>query len=238
VAATVRNNEISHFAYTPGRGIWIRGAGASASQITSNVLTGDDFGGRCILVETSSPTVTNNTTQNCDRGIYVFGASSPSITGNIMGGNDWGFYVDGNDLTPQPVVTGNQFFGNREQNYVATNFATGAHLLRLNATGNWWGTTNPDAIAAEITDLADSVAATDIPTVDFSGFLDGPGGSAVAGNYLIGPLSAASTTLTTGTVYDVVGVLLVPSGKTLVIESGSHLKFHPGTSLIVDGTAE
>ncbi len=72
--------------------------------------------------------------------------------------NDNGIYVEGNGASPQPVVTGNQIANNDEWNYVAVAFASGAQNLKLNATGNWWGTTDLRTITGLISDWSDTTS--------------------------------------------------------------------------------
>ncbi len=113
-------------------------------------------------------------------------------------------------------------------------FGAGASNIKLNYTGNWWGTTIPTTIAAAIQDLSDNYTAN-LPLVDFSSYLDGPNGSAVAGNFLLGQLTSTMATLIGGVTYDVLGVLFVPSDKSLVIPAGTTLRFHSNAFLVVDG---
>lgn len=236
VPIVVRDSTSRIFGSDDGSGIWLVGAGTSASVIEDNLLVGQGRAGRCIALENSSAPITNNTMNNCDRGVVVIGTSSPSITGNTLTANDKGIQVDGRGVTPAPVVTGNLIYDNEVNSYeVLNNFASGAHNLRLDATGNWWGTTVIQSIASSIVDWNDSPTSTTRPSVDFSNMLNGPAGTPITGNYLVGPFTAASTTLTSGSVYQSLGLLLVPAGKSLTLQAGSLLKFYTG-SLMVDGT--
>ncbi len=237
VPITVRYSTIRSFTSGTGSGIWITGSGASGSQIIGNVIRGVSDGGRCIFAEDSSPTITNNVVSDCDSGILVYRASSPLITGNTITSNDNGIVVDGAGVTSSPVATGNEISGNDNWNYAAANFAAGAQNLRLNATGNWWGTTNLTTIGDLISDWTDAPTSTTTPVVDIGGLLDAAGGTPISANYLNGPLAAATTTLTAGATYQVTGALQVPSGKSLTIPAGTRVNFHTSNStLLVDGT--
>jgi parallel beta-helix repeat protein len=238
VPITVRYSTIRNFTSDAGSGIWVSGSGASGTQIIGNTIRGVNDEGRCIFAEDSSPTITNNSLTDCDVAVSVYRASSPSITGNTMTSNDNGIYVNGGAASPQPIAIGNQIFSNDLWNYWATNFAAGAQNLRLDATGNWWGTTDPAVIGVSISDLNDAYTSTTLPTVDFSGFLDGPTGAPVAGNQLVGPLAATSTVLTAGATYDVLGVTTVPSAKALTIPAGTILRFYSSAALVIDGTLQ
>src|SRR6185436_2210047 len=94
------------------------------------------------------------------------------------------------------------------------------------------------SISNKIYDLTDNYTSPTIyPTVNFANPLDGPNGTPIAGNYLAGPFTAASTTLTAGATYQVIGTLFVPASKSLTIPAGTQLRFNgQGTQLVVDGT--
>ena len=170
------------------------------------------------------------------------GSTTPPINGNnIITANDYGIYIYGNNARrPLPVVTGNQIFANDTYNYLRHELTarSGWTLIRLNATGNWWGTTtSDDDRGGHPSTSATATPPTTTPTVNFSGSLDGPGGSPVPGNYLIGHVHAASTTLTAGATYDVPRrARIVQSGKTLTIPANTTLRFHNNAFLVVDGT--
>ena len=168
-----------------------------ASLIQNNLIDNLNDQQDCIETNNASPTITGNTLQNCSRGIYVFLASSPTVNGNnLITSNQYGLQVTGNTTqNPQPVVTGNQIFGNSQYDYYAFNFQNATNLV-LNATGNWWGTTDLAAISNKILDLTDSYTnPTNYPTVNFASLLDGRNGSPIAGNYCNRPAAAANTTL-------------------------------------------
>jgi parallel beta-helix repeat protein len=235
VTATVRNSTIRNFT---SDGILVSGAGASGTLIQNNLI--DNFSrpssSGCISVGSSSPTIQGNTLTRCANGLYVNGTSAPQVNGNnVITANTHGVYADGVSGTgAQPVVTGNQLYGNVSYDYNANNFGSGGSGIQLNATGNWWGTTDPTTIAAKINDLSDSYTSSE-PTVNYSGYLDGPNGNPVPGNPLMGKLTG-TTTLTANTTYDVLGVLFVNPGVTLTVPAGATLRFHGNASLVVDGT--
>jgi parallel beta-helix repeat protein len=235
VTATVRNSTFRNFST---HGMYLGGAGATGTLVQNNVIDNLNDAGNCIFVETgANAAISGNTLTNCDNGVYVENSSTPVISGNIITGNNSGVETYGASSTnPNPIITGNQLYDNDTWNLNLENHSNTAWTRVIDATGNWWGSTNPTTIAAKIHDLTDSWTAVSLPTADFRGFLDGPGGSPVAGNQLNGPFSATSTTLTTGASYDVIGVTWVPAGKTLTIPSGTTLRFHPGSFLVVDGT--
>lgn len=98
--------------------------------------------------------------------IETNGASS-FTSGNEISHNDYGVVVVGGrayGTNPAPVITGNNIFENSTANYTARNFANET-TTTLNATGNWWGSSDPAVIAASIQ------LGTNAPTVDSSGYL-------------------------------------------------------------------
>ena len=133
--------------------------------------------------------VTHSLIQNNSTGIYVNAPNaSPTITnGNEITANQQGIWVQGNSnaaQNPLPVVTGNSIHDNlysglTYRDYYAVTFGNPGSTV-LNATGNWWGTTDTAVIATHITDFNDS---TTSPRVDYTGFLDSPGGQPFVGLY-------------------------------------------------------
>ena len=233
-AVLLKKNVINYFS---GDGIKLTGSGASASIIEGNIIDNLNDTVQCLTIDASSPTVIENTLTNCAKGISIVGNSSPSITSNnVITSNVNGISFTSPTLTTNPVITGNQIFSNTTSNITATGFPSGAQNIRINATNNWWGSVTPNVIAGTISDLSDSTSLTTRPTVDYANYLDAVGGSPVPGNYLLGQFTATTTTLTAGGIYDVLGLISVPSGKTLIIPAGTTLRFHTVNNLTVDGT--
>jgi hypothetical protein len=110
--------------------------------------------------------------RNNTYGVYVRANGRPLITdGTEITSNDYGVYVYGNAVAgqnPAPVVTGTNLHGNTQYNYYAANFADPANTV-LDATGNWWGSADPNTIKAKI-----YTGAATSPAVNYSGFLSTP----------------------------------------------------------------
>jgi parallel beta-helix repeat protein len=232
VTTTVRNNTIRYFS---ANGVYVTGAGTAL--VKDNLIDNLNDTANCIYTNAGSPTVQGNTLTNCAVGLRVYGSSAPTVNGNnLITSNAYGVYADGNlTANPAPVVNGNQIFDNTTVNFQVVDYTTSGWTLNVNARNNWWGTSDPVTIEAKIAHRTDDYTNTRLPTVDWSGVLDGPGGTA-ATNQLLGSLTATATTLTAAT-YDVLGVLTVPTGKTLTIPAGATLRFHGvNARLIVDGT--
>ena len=225
---TVSNSVVEH---SSQNGIRINGA---SPMIDANTLRNNRYG---LYIQSGSPQVTGNVVRdNDDYGIWITtSGSAPLINGrNEITANNRGIYVQGNSnaaFNPLPVVTGNDLYGNSQHDYYAASFGNAANVT-LDATGNWWGTPDPTAIGAKIYDRSESAGS---PTVNFSGYLDGSGGTGVGGNTLTGTFSV-DTTLVTNTSHAVLGDLYVPQGVTLTLEAGVVLNFTNIYNLTVDGT--
>lgn len=175
-----------------------------------------------------------NTIQGNTYGVYVDINSRPSITGgNLITGNTYGILVDGGSIgqDPLPVVNGNSLYGNATSNYYTQSFGAAASIV-LDARGNWWGSTDPTAIAATIRDRKISTTA---PYVDFSGYLGSAGGApASTDTALIGPINADAT-LPAGD-YLMMSDIVVPAGVTWTLAPGATIRAVAGRRIRVSGT--
>ncbi len=184
-----------------------------------------------------APQITaGNEIRGSQNGIHVAQNSAPVISGgNVITGNAYGLYVYGNSTevqNPLPVVTGNSVYGNSTYNYYAYSFGNPG-AVRLNATGNWWGTTNPAVIAAKIYDWSDSP--TYSPVVDYSKYLGAAGGTpAYPGESLNGPITA-NRTIPAGD-HRILGNVIVNPGVTLTLAPGAIVKVAAGYKLQVAGS--
>ncbi len=214
------------------QGVTFTGAGGTLSNsVIENNITG-------IYISDASPAVQGNIVRNNSSfGIFITRLSNPVIDGgNEVTANGYGVFVQGGgaatDLNPHPVVTGNSLYANPQSNYYAQSFYDNANV-QLDATGNWWGSVDAGVIGQTIYDYTDQP--NNAPVVDYSGYLDGPGGVPVAGVYLNGVFNT-NTTLPGGTVYTVLGDLNVAAGVTLTISAGAELRFPGNWDVTVDGT--
>jgi hypothetical protein len=128
-------------------------------------------------------TIDGSSIADCDIGIVCDFQDSVLIQDNLFRGNDTAILIsDGS-----PVLSGNDFTKNTECIHVEGNCAPTAHLNNfidtgrwvwqhisrdtVDATMNWWGTTNPDSIAILIHDQEDDSTAG---LVEFEPFLTSP----------------------------------------------------------------
>lgn len=219
-------------------------------KLANNIIDNIDDSGTCIILIASSTVVESNTLLNCYRGMFVqnpvspepqiksniiqsnntgiflFNGSSPTITnGNIISNNsDYGISLNAPTTAyPQPIVTGNRIFNNGGVggNYFINSAAVTSVDITLNASNNYWGTTNLAGIALKIWDNQDNFR---YPTVDFTPFNDA-NDAEVAGDYLDDGELVGNNVLVASKTYDVTGLVTVPVGSTLTIEPGATLRF-------------
>ncbi len=209
----------------------------TGGTIADNFIDNTNDTDSCIYLLESSPGISGNRLSNCFYGIYVTRASNAVINGaNQLTDNTYGIYLDGAHAAgqdPTPLINENSLFDNGSWAVYANDYFD--PRLKIDATSNWWGTTDFSAIAASIRDYSDDTL--EAPTVDFSSLLNGPGGTPLATNFLFGPV-AADTTIAAGDV-EVPAALLVESGATLTLDAGAMLRFYGvNTQLRVEGNLQ
>jgi len=206
------------------------------NTISSNGVFSQNSSG--ISLSGASPLIRGNTITNNYNGLTLSFASNPTINlGNVITNNRNGIKLSGNaGISPQPIINANEIHTNSSNNIFATGYpSTGNNVI--DATRNWWNTTDPGEIAASIYDNADSDFT--FVTIDYKGFLDTANGVPypVSGVYLP-PYITTDTTLAAGTPYLATGKIIVRSGVTLTINANTELQFGTGMSLVVEGTLQ
>ncbi len=208
---------------TPARGDW---AGIEITSIATGVsidYAQIEYATNGIYFNGGNGTVTHSLIRNNTQGINVAAPSaSPTITnGNEITANTYGLYVQGNSnaaQNPMPVVAGNSIYANTSYDYRSLSFGNPGFTV-LNATGNWWGTSDPEVIASHINDWTD---ATSAGVVDYGHYLDSAGGAVVFSGPTLDGQIVTSTTLTAQQ-YQVLGIVEVAQGATLTIPAGATL---------------
>lgn len=186
-------------------------------------------------------TVSRTSIHNNTIGIHVAAPSaSPSVgPDNEITANKFGLKVVGNSTAaqnPMPVVHGNSihdnvYSGTTVYDYYAQSFGNPTGTV-LDATGNWWGTTNPATIASHIYDLNESSSS---PLVNYANYLSAPDGTPVyTGPTLIGTIS--TNTALAAQAYQVLGTVEVSAGVTLTIPAGASLIFTSNYALRIRGS--
>jgi len=104
-------------------------------------------------------------------GIYVTPNSAPQITNNNhIYNNNYGIYVLGQNQSatnPTPVATGNSIYNNSYFNYYVRSFGNAASVT-LDASNNWWGSTDLATVNGKIYDSNDTLSA---PTLNIAPIL-------------------------------------------------------------------
>ena len=161
-------------------GVTVADSGACETLCVRNsVIENNKRGG--IYVIDASPLIQGNTIQNnssLSHGIFLDNASHPLInSGNIITGQRFGISISPGSRSllnnPLPVINGNSVYGNSRYNLYAFNYFDASNVV-LNVTGNWWGNTDPVAIEDKIYDFND--VSNYAPHVDYTPYLDAPGG--------------------------------------------------------------
>ena len=201
-------------------------------SITNNTITNNENG---IVVVSASPQISGNiVTNNTATGVVVKGLSLPLINlNNVITNNSTGLLLKGGNLegeNPQPTINGNEIHSN-QVNINTQNYYQGENVV-INATGNWWNTTDISEIVDAIVDYTDS-GVTSYALVDIRSFLD-VNRQVVTGNYLP-PLISSNTTLAAGVPYLATSDVIVQPGIQLIIEPGAILQFESSMSLVVKG---
>ena len=180
----------------------------------------------------ASPLIVGNEFSELAMGIRAFEDSNPTVNdGNIITANQYGVYaVASTSKKPMPVVNNNNIYSNTSHDYYATGY-TGS-LTTLDATNNWWASTDIADIAQGVFDKTDNAANEVI--VNFSPYLDNPNGTPISGNTLQGIITTA-VTLTTDQVYDVISSVRIDTSGSLTIQPGVVLRIAPGATINVAG---
>ncbi|MBD8526619.1 FlgD immunoglobulin-like domain containing protein, partial [Pseudomarimonas arenosa] len=191
---------------------------------------------KAVEFNASSGTVRKSLLIHSTTGLYARDGATPQvIDGNTITANHIGVEVHTQQVSnsaknPMPVVTGNAIYGNNSYNYRGNAYAN-PDAARLNARGNYWGTTDVGQIAHKIYDRSDYY---NHPVIDFAGYLTAEGQPAFAGSSLNGQI-LSDLTLSAG-VHQIEGYVRVAQGATLTLEAGAELQFPYSQLFVVDGS--
>ena len=166
-------------------------------------------------------------------GLRFNAGSSAQVTNTTIRENNYGVYVLGDGTAannPTPVVTGGAIYNNFNYNYYANTFGNPNSVV-LDASNNYWGGTNFDAIHSKIYDHNDY---GNSPWVEIGMVLD-TGGDAY--KQLLNAPITTDTTLLNGVTYSIGRDVPVASGVTLTVEAGARIEGHNSSGkLTINGT--
>ncbi|MCJ7761852.1 right-handed parallel beta-helix repeat-containing protein, partial [Candidatus Bathyarchaeota archaeon] len=245
--------------------------GISVSSGGMPIIANNTFLGSGISLFLANATVTGNTISGSPAGITVYTDYSgygwfnctSLIDGNLIIGNTNGIIireqqgstldspiVRNNTITnntigisltwigisgPRPSILNNNIYNNSNYN-IQSSLSND-----INATFNWWGTTNTQAINQTIYDFKNDF---NLGRVTFVPFLTEPNSAAPAiptepsptATYVTGLITSNTTWALFGSPYVVTGNVVVDSNVFLTVEPGVTVRFTGGTGLIIDGT--
>ncbi|MCP4493622.1 MAG: right-handed parallel beta-helix repeat-containing protein, partial [Gammaproteobacteria bacterium] len=206
------------------------GSPVSFTSYQSGPAAGDWGGIR--FYDQSSGFLDNCVVEYATTGVYFLARTSPQITNSTIRYNKRGIHPDSyGSHIPQPVVNDCSIYGNTEHSYLCEVPAA----TTLDATGNWWGTDNPNEIGVGIYDYGEAHGRG---VVNYLPFLDSENGASVTtapgGELYLAGVTQGDVTLSGS--YAVPSFFLVQSGHTVRIEAGTTIKFMPGAYMPVLGT--
>jgi hypothetical protein len=155
-------------------GLLYAGSARSNSLISDNVISG---GGEGIEISCmGTPTIERNVIMSNGMGIYLLahaGDRTPMIRNNTIAKNSFGIKIlYRSSPSFAPMIKFNNFQDNAEYNiYCDPDSDSGFDAYTLNATYNWWGTTDTGLIDQSIHDFEDDF---NLGKVNYTPFLTEP----------------------------------------------------------------
>jgi len=207
------------------------------NQLLGTVTNTDRLAG--IHVRDIDAVISGNLIDGFDNAIRVGTGANPTIgPANTITNNVNGIRIEplaSSSADPHPTIFNNSIHSNSVNLHAGAGFDDPA-VWWIDAKSNWWGSTDPVDIAASIHDYSDvdSLYTDNIPSVDFTAFLDAPVGNETTGNYLFGRITSDKT-LAAGSDYVVLGKLAIAPNVTLTIDEAVDLQFVPEASLLAYG---
>lgn len=219
---------------SPARGDWNYLSLRNGGSVLDYVKIEHADRGVYVPHPSASPLIQNSLIQNNNRGIYFELTTNPRVFDNTITANTYGIYAFCNVYTGcRATVNNNDIHGNSSYNLFEESDGNSAYEW-IDATNNWWGTADPNGIMASIHDFLDDNTRA---AVDFTPFLDGPGGSPDHSfdTRVYGNIQGTLTLTSASSPYYLLGNLIVDSGETLVVEPGVTVKAEGNHLITING---
>jgi len=164
--------------------------------------------------------------------VRFYPGSGGSITNSELTLNQYGIYTTGDNIdalkNPLPVVNNNKIYSNSAGNYYAFSYVNNSSVF-LDATSNWWGSTDAALVGNSILDYVDS--STNRPVVNLGTILDENSNPVKT---LYGGLLTQDVVTMAG-LNELTGLLTVQAGQTLTVTTDALLQLS-SRRLRVDGS--
>ena len=222
-----------------GGKLFVQGSNANPVTFTSDGQMAASWAGLTFegsRVDGNDIVIDNAIIEYADKALYTNKAGvKVTVTNSIVRHNNYGVYVDAvyNAAPNQPIITftDGALHDNVQYNYYTKMFY-GSTITNIDATGNWWGSSDIAQVRVSIFDLQDGSYK---PLIDFSGLLTSENGNPLPGTHILGSLVGEHRWQFNDGV--VLGDILIKSGASVIVESGSQLEFLAGSKLVVEGGA-
>jgi len=180
---TIMNNTLliggggEEFAGGSGINIWGKNNALVGDNSVYINLTSDETNAIGIMIGSGSPIIAKNFVINNDlipkpvTGILVYSNANPLIENNTIEKNSLGINIYDSFGSPTPSILYNNFEQNRFNIYLGQESNPNSTVGDVNATNNWWGTTNQQTISQLIYDFKNN---NKVGTVNFVPFLTSP----------------------------------------------------------------
>lgn len=170
--------EGDQFSGNVGINIWGQNTAIVFDNHVYSNITGLETNTFAIMVGSGKPVIARNFLSNNNQittksttGILVYSNASPQIENNTFFKNTIGLNIYDSFGSPTPIIVNNNFEQNLYNIYLGQRDNPNSTVGNINATNNWWGTTDQQAINHTIHDSKDS---TNLGTVTFIPFLNSP----------------------------------------------------------------
>ena len=193
-----------------------------------------------IYLTRSSPLIQGCTIQqNTSYGIYCYDTSSPQVLGNqIVTNTSYGIYLGGTAVSGHnclPLIQGNGLSGNGSYAIYSYSYHQPSQVV-VEARSNWWGTVDGTLIASSIYDNVDSP--TQSPFINYGNWLGAPGGQAVGGLAVVGPISGTTVWGAQDAPVWMLGPVVVGTNAMLTVQAGVEVRVLGAYRLDVNGVLQ